>query len=111
MIFDQESLVDLKRRRRQLFAGDISRADILTAIAHDAGETVKDVRPVQILQASGAKLFDCVVFEIKRRQLAQGTPPWTRQKVQWRHEKMGVFALGEIRQEISMPPRAIHQKR
>ena len=79
--------------------GQIGRANVLAAIAHDAGEAVEKLRFVQVLQRAGAELFDGLVFKIERGEGAEGLPPRPGHEIQRGHEEVGVFALREIGQE------------
>ena len=71
LIFDHEALVDFQRRGRQFLASCIRRAHILTAIAHDAGEGVENLRFAQVFQLVRAKLLDLFVLKVELRHLAE----------------------------------------
>ncbi len=93
------ALVNLQRRGRKLLAGDVSRAGILAAVAHDAGKGIEYMRLLQVGEACHAKLFDALIFKVNGIQGAQGGALRSGHEVEWSHEEMGMFGIGEIGQE------------
>ncbi len=71
MILDLIALVDLQRGGREFLPGHIGRADILAAVALDAGEGIHDMRLRQVGDALDAELLDLFIFEIQRSHLAE----------------------------------------
>ena len=64
-LVDEIAFVDLQGCRGKHLAGGIRRAGILAAVAHDAGVSIHNLRPAQVFQAGGAKLFDAFIFKVE----------------------------------------------
>jgi len=56
-----------------LLTGEVGRAGVLAAVAHDAGEGVEKLRLAQMLQPRHAELLALVVGEVERIERAQGS--------------------------------------
>lgn len=93
------ALVDLEGGGAEQLAGVVGGADLLAAVAHDAGVAVEHLLPAEVLELCRAELLDGLVLDVDIAQLADGFARRLEGIVERGEEHVDVLGEWEVGQE------------